>query len=141
MRILLGVAAASALLLAGCSGDPTATDPEKVFADGFETPIERVHIEAEGGTVVRGYDAWLKIVPRSQLTARRESEFHYIDCAGPRAYLSKALGSDELSSGHAHLDCLGLIDERFAFDNGRWVIRNRSNGRVYFRVWKHYSNP
>ncbi len=130
-----------ALLLSGCSADPTASTPDKVFADGFETPVEKVVIEAEGGTVVRGYEAWLKIHPSTRLVARLEDAYGYIDCTTPRDYFNKVLNSDELSERHAHLDCLGLTDERFDFDNGRWLIRNRSNGRVYFRVWKHYSNP
>ncbi len=126
-----------AALLAACSGDPTAAAPQKVYMDGFETPIDEVRIEAEGGTVVRGYDAWLKILPSNRLMPRREDEYRYIDCAEPRAFFARVLGSDALAERHANLDCLQLTDERFEFDNGRWLIRNRSDGRVYFRVWKH----
>ena len=141
-RIYAGVLHAAALipLLSACGGDPTAATPEKVFADAFETPIEEVSIEAEGGTVVGGYDAWLKILPSNRLLARNEGGYAYIDCAAPRAWFNRVLGSDELSERHAHLDCLGLTDPRFDFDNGRWLIRNRSNGRIYFRVWKRYAN-
>ena len=127
------------ILMGACSGDPTASTPEKVFADGFSTPIDQVRIEAEGGTVVRGYDAWLKLRPEAVLTPRREGEYDDIDCAEPRVFFNRVLNSDELSEQHADLDCLGMTDSRFDFDNGRWLIRSRTDGRVYFRVWKHIS--
>jgi len=49
-------------VLAGCSGgDPTATDPTLLFEDGFANPPDQVRIMAEGGTMVRGLDGWLKL--------------------------------------------------------------------------------
>jgi hypothetical protein len=132
-------AAALVLLLNGCGGDPTAATPEKVFADAFESPLAEVSIEAAGGTVVRGYDAWLKLLPRGRLIPRGEERFAEMDCTEPRAFFNRVLGSEALSQWHADLQCLGFSDERFEFDNGRWLIRNRADGRVYYRVWKHYS--
>lgn len=125
-------------LAASCSGDPTAADPEKVFADGFTTALEEVSIEAAGGTVVRGYDAWLKILPRGRLLPRRREEYRDTDCTEPAAYFNRVLGSDELAPEHTYLECLVLRDERFDFANGRWLVHNRSDERYYFRVWKHY---
>ena len=126
--------------LAACDGDPTAADPETVFEDGFSTSLQEVTLEGAGGTVVRGYDAWLKILPRNgRLSPRRQAEYDYLDCAEPRTYFNRVLGSDELAHVHAYLECLVLRDPRFDFENGRWLVHNRSNGRYYFRVWKHNS--
>ncbi len=129
-----------ALALAGCSGDPTASTPEKVFEDGFETPLAEVVIEAEGGTVVRGYNAWLKILPRNDLMPRREAEYERVDCSEARAFFGRVLRTDELSPEHAGLDCLAATDPRFDFDNGRWLVYDRSDGRYYYRVWKLYKD-
>jgi hypothetical protein len=123
--------------LGACGGDPTASTPEKVFADGFLNPLEEVSIEAEGGTVVRGYDAWLKILPQFALNPRYADQYQPIDCQAPRVYFSRVLRSDELAPTHARLECLGASDARFSFDNGRWLIYKVTDGRYYFRVWKH----
>jgi len=133
-----GLGAGLLLSLAACGGDPTATDPKKVFEDGFTTPIEEVTIEAEGGTRVRGYDAWLKILPHGRLLPRRQEEYERIDCAEPRVYFNRVLGSDELAPEHSRLECIGLRDSRLDFNNGRWLVQNRSDGRYYFRSWKQY---
>jgi hypothetical protein len=132
-------AVALVLLLDGCGGDPTAATPEKVFADAFESPLEGVKIEAAGGTVVRGYDAWLKILPTGRLLPRHEQRYAEVDCFEPRAFFNRVLGSEALTQRHIDLQCQGFSDERFDFDNGRWLIRSHADGRVYYRVWKHYS--
>ena len=125
-------------IVTGCGGDPTASSPEKVFKDGFETPLSEVRIEAEGGTVVRGYDAWLKILAENGLELRRDGEYDYVDCAEPRAFFHRVLNSDELAAGRAYIECLGSTDPRFDFDNGRWLVHDRTGGRYYYRVWKRY---
>jgi hypothetical protein len=88
--------------------------------------------------MVRGYDAWLKILPHVRLIPHRQEEYEFFDCTEPRIYFNRVLGSDELDSAHAQIECLGLHDSRFDFDNGRWLVQNRSNGSYYFRAWKHY---
>lgn len=125
-------------LLTACGGDPTATSPEKIFEDGFETPLSEVKIEAEGGTRVRGFEAWLKILPDNALVLRHEEKYGPMDCIEPRIFFNKVLGTDELAAEHAFLDCLGATDIRFDFDNGRWLVHNRTNGRYYYRVWKAF---
>lgn len=134
---------AVAALVAGCGGggtDPTATTPELVYEDGFLSPLEEVRIEAADGTIVRGYDAWLKLLPRTDLVARYEADFSFRGCAEPRAYFARVLGSDPLSSDEANLVCREYRDSRFDFDNGRWLVEDRADGRVYFRVWKHHND-
>jgi hypothetical protein len=133
----------AATILGGCGhggDDPTAATPELVFEDGFLSPWKEVTIEAADGTVVSGYEAWLKLLPRSDLVARHEREYEFRDCTEPRAYFSRVLKSDELSPNNASLVCREFSDPRLDFENGRWLVENRTNGRVYFRVWKHYAD-
>jgi hypothetical protein len=132
------VLAMALLALAACdAGDPTAANPQKVFRDGFVAPsLAAVKIEAEGGSVVRGYDAWLKLSTLHALQARHGEAFRVIDCAQPRRFFQRVLVDDDWPED-ALLRCLGMSDTRFAFDNGRWLIYNTANGRYYFRVWKH----
>jgi hypothetical protein len=125
-------------LLVGCSGgDPTATDPELIFEDGFETPRAEVELLADGGTMVRGFSAWLKLQPGySGLRARNESEYQDVDCSEPTAWFYKVTGDSGLKQDPYRLICLKYTDPRFDFDNGRWLVRDPANGRVYYRIWK-----
>ncbi|MCU7846633.1 MAG: hypothetical protein KZQ89_01280 [Candidatus Thiodiazotropha sp. (ex Lucinoma kastoroae)] len=70
------------ILLIGCSGgDPTATDPPLIFKDGFENSLQEVDILADGGTMVRGFDAWLKIVPKlTTIRLRKAVDYDYRAC-------------------------------------------------------------
>lgn len=123
----------------GCGNeDPTATNPRSVFVDAFETPIEEVRIEAEGGTVVRGYEAWLKLLHSGELKPRREGEYEDMDCAAAVSYFSRVLPADAQRLERAYLDCRGFSDSRFDFDNGRWLVHDSGTGYYYYRVWKHY---
>jgi hypothetical protein len=127
-------------LLAGCSGgDPTATDPAMLFEDAFLTPPDQVSILADGGTMVRGLDGWLKLQPKlSGLEARHEDEFVYRDCSQPLAWFSEATGDKRLLEENASLLCQERVDPRFNFDNGRWLVRDRTHGLVYYRIWKKF---
>jgi hypothetical protein len=125
-------------LLGGCGrgDDPTAATPELVYGDGFLSPLEDARIEAADGTVVRGYDAWLKLLPSAELVPRHEADYRYRDCAEPRAFFNRVLGDDELSQSRSRLVCREYRDPRLDFDNGRWLVEDAVDGRVYFRVWK-----
>jgi hypothetical protein len=60
-----------ALILVGCvGGDPTADAARELLADGFTTGLNGTMIEAEGGTIVGGYDAWLLLRPTADLSRR-----------------------------------------------------------------------
>ncbi|MEW8029486.1 MAG: hypothetical protein AB2792_04890 [Candidatus Thiodiazotropha sp.] len=125
--------------LAGCSGgDPTATDPLLILEDAFENPPEEVDILAEGGSMVRGFDAWLKLSPRlTTLQPRKMSEYAYHDCEGMVVWFHAVTGDDNLQQPHSGLICQASREPRFKFDNGRWLLTDRSEGYAYYRVWKH----
>ena len=127
-----------AMLLSACSaGDPTATDPELIFEDGFENPLDEVEILAEGGTMVRGFSAWLKIAPKQAgIRPRKEADYLYIDCKEPAEWFHGVTGDDGLKAFQSRLICQAFTDPRFKFDNGRWMVTDTSNGIVYYRVWK-----
>jgi hypothetical protein len=133
-------AALVAAFAGGCGGgDPTASNPERVFQDGFVSPLEEVVIEAEGGTVVRGYDAWLKLLPiGGNPVPRFEAQYRPVNCAEPRAFFARVLGGDRVASPEAELICRFYQDPRLDFDNGRWVVESPIDGRLYFRAWKRY---
>jgi hypothetical protein len=126
-------------MLAGCSGgDPTATDPELIFEDAFENPLEEVEVLAEGGAMVRGFDAWLKLSPRlTTLRPRNQSDYTYDDCSTMVTWFHDVTGDENLQHPHSGLICQALTDPRFKFDNGRWLLTDRSRGLTYYRVWKH----
>lgn len=132
------VALALALLLAACarSDDPTRPRPDKVYADGFVTPIESVTIEADGGSIVGSYDAWLRLRPVGGLEARLETEYQPADCAPAQAYFQRKLALVGLSIGTGRLSCREYTNARLPFDNGRWLLENETDGRVYYRIWK-----
>jgi hypothetical protein len=128
------------VLIAGCGdkGDPTATDPRLLYEDAFTTPLSRVEILAEGGTMVRGVDGWLKLLPDgAELTLRYPDRFTFRACDEPLAWFAEKSGEAGLASAGSFV-CQESIDPRFTFDNGRWLVTDRSRGVVYYRIWKHY---
>ncbi|MCU7929244.1 MAG: hypothetical protein KZQ90_00445 [Candidatus Thiodiazotropha sp. (ex Codakia rugifera)] len=126
------------ILLIGCGGgDPTATDPTLIFKDGFENPLQEVDILADGGTMVRGFDAWLKIVPKlTTIRLRKAADYDYRACGELVVWFYKVTGDTNLQQSNNGLVCQESIDPRFKFDNGRWLLTDRSNGVVYYRTWK-----
>ena len=140
---ILALAAVIATGLAGCGGgDPTATDPRKVLADGFVAGLDGVMIEAEGGTVVDGYEAWLVLRPAGDLTPRHADLYQPIPCDGPLDYFAERGSASGLgSAGLGALDCRAYTDGRLKIPNGRWLVTDRRDGRVYFRVWKGGAAP
>jgi hypothetical protein len=128
-------------LLIGCSGggDPTATDPQRLYEDAFVSPLSQVEILAEGGTMVRGLDAWLKLRPGpTGLEPRHPERFSLRECAEPLAWFAETAAESAPVSTQGGFDCRELVDPRFAFDNGRWLVTDRTTGLVYYRIWKHY---
>jgi hypothetical protein len=127
------------LLLTGCSGgDPTATDPARLFEDAFVNPPAEVEILADGGTMVRGLDGWLVLRPKyAALQPRHGDEYVDRDCAEPLAWFERVTGDPALRVGSG-LSCRERVDSRFKFDNGRWLVTDRNQGLVYYRIWKHY---
>jgi len=128
------------MLLAGCSdGDPTASDPALVFEDGFINAPSEVTVLSEGGTIVRGLDAWLKLQPKqTAIVPRQRDEYAYRDCAAPLAWFSEVTGDRTLQADARGLVCEERIDPRFDFDNGSWLVTDRHHGLVYYRIWKKY---
>jgi hypothetical protein len=128
------------LSLAGCSGgDPTATDPDLLFEDAFDNAPSEVEVVADGGTMVRGLDGWLKLRPGiTGLKPRQVERYSYRDCAEPLAWFAKASGEAGLASGQGGFVCQESSDPRFQFDNGRWLVTDRGSGLVYYRIWKHF---
>ena len=126
-------------LLVGCSGgDPTATDPRLLYEDAFVTPPSQVKILAEGGVMVRGLDGWLKLQPGTQgLKLRYPKRFEYRDCEEPLSWFSQTLQAPDLAATGSYV-CQESVDPRFPFDNGRWLVTDRSRGLAYYRIWKHY---
>lgn len=126
------------LFLLGCSGgDPTAPDPDLIFEDGFENPGQEVEILAHGGTRVRGFDAWLKLLPRmTALRLRGNDEYVFADCGEMVNWFQGVTGDRDLQHLHGGFSCLALKDPRFKFDNGRWLLTDRANGFSYYRIWK-----
>jgi hypothetical protein len=122
--------------LPGCGGDPTATDPRKVLADGFVAGLDGTTILAEGGTVIGGYDAWLALDPAPGLTPRFEDAYRPIPCAEPAAWFAARGAATLERAGDTALDCRAFTDERLSIANGRWLVTDRRDGRVYFRAWK-----
>lgn len=137
-RVCTGVVAV-VLVLNGCGGgDPTATDPQKVFADGFVSDPGRVVIEAEGGTIIGGYDAWLRMMPAEPVKPRFADGFEPIDCTAPVAWFAAKAGEEGLFDDEdgGRLFCRGYRDERLGIPNGRWLVKDYGTGRTWFRVWK-----
>jgi hypothetical protein len=127
------------VLLASCSsGDPTATDPKLLYEDAFVTPPSQVEILADGGVMVRGLDGWLKLRPGTQgLRLRYPGRFSLRDCEEPVAWFAATVDG-LVPAANGNYNCQASIDPRFPFDNGRWLVTDRSTGLVYYRIWKHY---
>ena len=138
-RHLALVAALAALLaLAGCarSDDPTAPQPKKVYKDAFETPIDQVEIEADGGTIVGAYDAWLRLLPSRELTPRFAAEYRPADCEPAVAYFAPKLALEGLTLPTGTLRCSAYRNDKLPFENGRWLVEDTASGRVHYRIWK-----
>ena len=124
--------------LGGCarSDDPTAPQPKKVYKDAFETPLSAVEIEADGGTIVGAYDAWLRLMPNRALTPRFADAYRPVDCAPLRAYFDAKLALDGLDLAGSTLSCREYRNTDLPFENGRWIIEDPATGRLHYRVWK-----
>ncbi|MCG7914972.1 MAG: hypothetical protein JAY71_13995 [Candidatus Thiodiazotropha weberae] len=134
----VGLCVALNLMLAGCSGgDPTATDPELIFKDAFETPYDQVTLLDEGGTMVRGFSAWLKLATElTDLRPCRSGEYDYVACGEPTEWFYQVSGDEALVVNQGELTCQRFTEKRFDFDNGRWLVSDNSRGIFYYRVWK-----
>lgn len=95
-----------------------------------------MEIEAHGGTIVGSYDAWLRLRPLGSLVARLEAEYRPVDCAPARRYFERKLALDGLSLGGSRLSCREYTNARLPFENGRWLIEDQLDGRIYYRIWK-----
>jgi hypothetical protein len=129
---------AAALFVLGCarSDDPTAPQPKKVYRDAFETPLDAVAIEADGGTIIGAYDAWLRLLPRHELTPRFAAEYRPVDCAPLRQYFAPKLALEGLRLAESALSCLEYRNTDLPFENGRWLAEDAATGRVHYRIWK-----
>ncbi|MGB5735286.1 MAG: hypothetical protein WBM40_12685 [Thiohalocapsa sp.] len=134
-----GAGALVVLVLAGCArgDDPSAPQPEKVYRDAFETPIEAVQIEADGGTIVGTYDAWLRLLPDRELTPRFAADYQPVDCMPIWDYFTPKLALDGLAMTKATLSCREYRDTRLPFENGRWLAEDTATGRIHYRIWKY----
>jgi hypothetical protein len=128
----------AALLLTACarSDDPTAPQPKKVYKDAFETPIDRVQIEADGGSIVGAYDAWLRLLPDAELTPRFAADYRPVDCGPLVAYFAPKLALEGLPLDAAALGCREYRNPKLPFENGRWLAEDRATGRLHYRIWK-----
>jgi len=124
--------------LVGCGGDPTAADPDLILEDGFVSGRSRVEILAEGGTITRGLDAWLKLLPGGDLRLRHEDEYRFVSCTEPVEWFNQVLPQAELDATATGLVCRAYSNTVFDYPNGRWFVEDRGVGVVYYRVWKHY---
>jgi hypothetical protein len=129
---------AAMVLTLGCarSDDPTAPQPKKVYRDAFETPLDAVSIEADGGTIIGAYDAWLRLLPRRELTPRLAADYRPVDCAALRDYFAPKLALEGLTLAESTLSCSEYRNADLPFENGRWLAEDPATGRVHYRVWK-----
>ena len=133
---VLMVALMTAVAAPGCGGDPTASDARKVLADGFVSGRAGTTILAEGGTIIGGYDAWLALVPAPELTPRFADGYRPIPCGEPADWFVSRGAISLAGAGDTVLECRAYTDARLSIPNGRWLISDRRDGRLYFRVWK-----
>jgi len=133
-----GVVLLALICVGGCarSDDPTAPQPKKVYKDAFETPLAAVEIEADGGTIVGAYDAWLRLTPNRDLTPRFADAYRPVDCAPVRAYFDAKLALDGLALANSTLSCREYRNTDLPFENGRWLVEDPASGRLHYRVWK-----
>lgn len=131
--------AAACMAIAGCarSDDPSAPQPKKVYSDAFETPIDRVEIIADGGTIIGAYDAWLVLEATEPPVPRFDGAYRRSDCAPVRDYFARELALQGVVLDAALLDCREYTDESLPFDNGRWIAEDPAANLVYYRVWKY----
>lgn len=129
----------AAVFTAGCarSDDPGAPQPDKVYRDAFEAPPAAAEIEADGGTIIGAYDAWLLLRPRAPLPLRHGGDYRPVDCAPVAAYLARELALAGKGHEIALQDCRERVQARLPFDNGRWFAREAGGERVFYRVWKY----
>ncbi len=134
----LGALALLGIVMAGCarSDDPTAPQPKKVFKDAFTTALSAVEIEADGGSIIGAYDAWLRLLPSEELTARFAAEYRPIDCGPVRAYFLPKLALDGFDLAESSLSCREYRNANLPFENGRWLAEDTATGRVHYRIWK-----
>jgi hypothetical protein len=137
-RLATGATLAAALFLVACarSDDPTAPQPKKVYKDAFETPLDLVQIEADGGSIIGAYDAWLRLLPSRELTPRFAADYRPADCGPLLAYFNPKLALEGLSLDDATLRCREYRNARLPFENGRWLAEDAATGRVHYRIWK-----
>jgi|GEM_PF-2889109 len=137
-----GAAVALACLAAavdiGCarSDDPTAPQPKKVYKDAFETPLAAAEIEADGGTIVGAYDAWLRLMPSRELTPRFVDAYRPVDCGPLRAYFAPKLALEGMALAESTLVCREYRNRSLPFENGRWIAEDTATGRLHYRIWK-----
>ena len=133
-----GVVLLALICVGGCarSDDPTAPQPKKVYKDAFKTPLAAVEIEADGGTIVGAYDAWLRLTPNRDLTPRFADAYRPVDCAPVRAYFDAKLALDGLALASSTLSCREYRNTDLPFENGRWLVEDPASGRLHYRVWK-----
>ncbi len=137
-RITSMLSVAVVLLLAACarSDDPTAPQPKKVYKDAFETPLAQVALEADGGSIVGAYDAWLRLLPEGQIVARFDADYRPVDCGPLRAYFAPKLALEGLALADSALSCREYRNADLPFENGRWIAENTATGRLHYRIWK-----
>jgi hypothetical protein len=125
---------------AGCarSDDPTIPQPDKVYRDGFETPLDAVRIAGHGGTIIGAYDAWLLLAGEPLPQPRDDADYRPIECDPIAQYLAREQGLSA-APGEAFVptDCRQATNERLPFENGRWLARAQSGDRLFYRVWKY----
>jgi hypothetical protein len=126
------------LIVAGCarSDDPTAPQPRKVYKDAFETSIDAVTIEADGGSIVGAYDAWLRLLPSRPLTPRFADAYRAVDCGPLRDYFAPKLALEGFALADSSLSCREYRNTDLPFENGRWLAEDTASGRLHYRVWK-----
>jgi hypothetical protein len=127
-----------ALLLAACarSDDPTAPQPKKVYKDAFETPFTQVALEADGGSIVGAYDAWLRLLPAGQVIVRFDADYRPVDCGPLRQYFAPKLALEGLAIADSALSCREYRNADLPFENGRWIAEDTATGRLHYRIWK-----
>jgi hypothetical protein len=137
-RIIAVICTLASLQSLGCarSDDPTAPQPKKVYRDAFGTPIDAVVIEADGGSIVGAYDAWLRLLPDRELTPRFAADYRPMDCAPIREYFAPKLALDGLALADSTLACREYRNPDLPFENGRWLAEDTATGRVHYRIWK-----
>jgi hypothetical protein len=127
-------------LLAGCapSGDPTKPQPKKVYRDGFSTALADVVIEADGGTIIGAYDAWLVVKADPLPAPRQDGDYQPVDCTPLLAYFRREFRlAGRIARDLQLRDCREARNARLPFENGRWLAQAPNDERLFYRVWKY----